>query len=359
MSENAKSVFDELISEIPNSLDKREGAVIHTILAPVAKKLADTENANTAAYENAYVDTAELEFLIRKAKERRIEYLDHTKAVIEAEIHLADDDMLEGGESFFTADSGVRYIVTTLSDDGKVYQLECEEFGTIGNIESGKLVFDGRGVTVISAEIIGVFSYGREAETADSLRNRYYDSFDALAFGGNKADYKEKCLSVSGIGGVQVRRAWNGGGTVKLVLVSSDYSSVSDDVVSDVQNLFDPIIDGVHTGEGIYSIIGHEVTACSAEETKINVISTIELEEGLAFSDIVDDIKEALKEYFSMSCHSWADNGKAVVRIGRIESVLTSVSGVVDAYDTTLNGTPSNIIFDGDNIPVIGTVNGI
>ena len=30
MSENAKSVFDELMSEIPNSLDKREGAVIHT-----------------------------------------------------------------------------------------------------------------------------------------------------------------------------------------------------------------------------------------------------------------------------------------------------------------------------------------
>ena len=63
--------------------------------------------------------------------------------------------------------------------------------------------------------------------------------------------------------------------------------------------------------------------------------------------------------YFASLCKAWAENGKAVVRIGKIESVLSSVNGIVDAYDTTINGKTSNIEFSGDYIPVLGTVNGL
>lgn len=358
MTETAKSIFDELMSGISDELDKREGSVVHTVLAPVAIKLADMDNENETALSDAYVDTASLNGLILKAKERNIEYLSETKATIEAVIELADGDFLEGGERFFTADGGINYIVVAMSDDGSVYQLECEEYGTKGNVESGKLVFDGRGINIISAEIKGVFTYGRNAETEDSLRQRYYESLEASAFGGNVADYKEKCLEVPGVGGVQVRRAWNGGGTVKLVLVGSDFAAVSDDIVGDVQNLFDPIIDGVHTGEGKYSVIGHTVTVCSADETAVNIVSTIEYENDVSWADVEDNVKAALQEYFSSLWQTWAESGKAVVRIGKIEAALSSVSGIVDAYDTTINGSPSNIVFNGDSIPVLGTVNG-
>lgn len=359
MSNTAESILTELMDNVSDSLDKREGGVIHTVLAPVAQAMAELYTENESILSEAYVDTASLDKTILKAKERKIEYLDATRACIEAVILLADGDSLEGGERFFDAESGVFFTVDSASTEkSDTYLLICEEFGTIGNIESGTLVFDGRGITVTSAEITGIITYGRNAETVESLKQRYYDSFEAFAFGGNKTDYKEKCLEVPGVGGVQVRRTWNGGGTVKLVLVGSDYAAVSGDVVDDAQNLFDPIVDGVHTGEGIYSVIGHTVTVCSADEVAVNIVSTIEFEDEVAWEDVSENVKEALQEYFASLCKTWAESGKAVVRIGKIEAAISSVSGIVDAYDTTINGSPSNITFDGDSIPVLGTVNG-
>lgn len=360
MNEKANSVLAELMADIPDDYDKREGSVMHTLLAPVAKKLAEYESKIDAGFEDMYADTKSLDKLILKAKERKIEYLDKTKSVIEAVIVLNDGDSLEGGECFFTADGGVRFTVVSISDTGETYLLECEEYGTVGNIESGQLVFDGRGITVISAEIKGIFTYGRNAETIESLRQRYYDSFDSLAFGGNITDYKEKALSVQGVGGVQVRRAWNGGGTVKLVLVSSNYTAIDEDsgIIQSVQNLFDPIVDGEHTGNGI-ATVEHIVTAVSAGETPVNIVSSIEFEDGVTLDSVLGNAQEALREYFISLCENWADTGKTVVRIGKIESVLSSVGGIIDAYDTTINGSSANIIFSGDNIPVLGTVNGI
>ncbi len=358
MTEKEKNILDELMSGVSDEIDKRSGSVIHTTLAPVAVKFAEIEGQNESVLNEAYADTASLDKLILKARERNIEYHDATKAVIEAVINLADGDTLGGGERFFTHEGNVEYRVSTISDDGSTYLLECEDYGTVGNIENGQLVYDGRGITVVSAEIIGIFTYGRDAETAESLLNRYYESFDAAAFGGNKTDYREKCLEVSGVGGVQVRRAWNGGGTVKLVLVGSDFAAVSVDIVDDVQNLFDPIVDGVHTGDGVYSVIGHTVTVCSAVESAVNIISTIEYEDGISFSDVSEKVKDALEEYFQSVCKAWAETGKTVVRIGKIEAAISSIAGIIDAYDTTINGSPSNLVFDGDSIPVLGTVNG-
>ncbi len=360
MTEKEKEILNDLLANVSDDIDKRTGSVIYTALAPAAIKLAELENENNAVLDEAYADTASLDNLILKAKERRIEYHDATKAIVEAVINLSDGDSLEGGERFFTQDGKVKYRVVTVSDDGSIYQLECEDYGTGGNIENGQLVFDGRGITVISAEIIGIFEYGRDAETKESLLKRYDDSFNVAAFGGNKTDYREKCLeSVNGVGGVQVRRAWNGGGTVKLVIVGLDYGAVSDEIVNAAQELFDPIVDGVHTGEGVYSVIGHTVTVCSADEVKINIATTIEYENETLWSDVADNVKTALREYLSTVCKTWAENGRAVVRISKIESIISSVSGVVDAYDTTINSSPSNVIFDGDGIPVLGTVNGL
>ena len=359
MNDQAKNILNELLADIPDDINKREGSVVYTILAPVAMKLAQKEKEDAAALSETYVDTAPLDDLILRAKERNVEYLPETKAIIEAVIELADGDSVEGGERFFTADGGVGYIVVSMSDDGTVYQLECEEYGTKGNIESGKLIFDGRGIAVKSAEIKNVFTYGRNAETADSLRQRYYESFDASAFGGNIADYREKCLEkVSGVGGVQVRRAWNGGGTVKLVLVSNEFTAITEEsgIIAKAQNLFDPEKTGDGTG---LAPIDHIVTVVSADETAVDIVSNIEFENGVSLSDIIENAKKALQLYFASLCKAWSENGKAVVRIGKIESVLSSVNGIVDAYDTTINGKTSNIEFSGDYIPVLGTVNGL
>ena len=356
MTEDAEKILKELKDDIPDSLDKRDGSLIHTILAPIAMKIAKMEEERELSLEEAYVDTASLPAMILRARERGIEYRDETTAMICADITLTGGE-ITGGERFFTEDGGVYYTVVSLSDDGSDVLLVCENTGDVGNRESGNLIYDGRSLSVQSAVITGIVEYGRNAETVDSLRGRYYDSLNASSFGGNIQDYREKCLAVPGIGGVQVRRAWDGVGTVKLVLVSSDYTAISKEsgLVETVQNLFDPIIDGEHTGTGI-ATIDHEVTAVSVGETPINIMVSVDLENDVSYSDVQNTVNSALSAYFTSLCETWAKTGKAVVRIGRIESVISSVNGVLEAYDATINGSSKGLIFDGDNIPILGTV---
>lgn len=362
-SVTGESILAEMLDEADSSYDKREGSVLHTVFAPVAFKIAETYNTvNSFAekiFTEMFADTASLNTLIKMAADRGIEYYEAETAVISVNIVFNTNSDISPGDTFFIDD--VRYVYNSVkSDDGTEYLLECSEAGALGNVSSGNLIYEGTCANIASAQITGIVVYGRDAESADELRQRYYDSLKASAFGGNIADYKEKCLAVSGVGGVQVRRAWNGGGTVKLVLVSSNYTAIDEDsgVIQSVQNLFDPIVDGEHTGNGI-ATVEHIVTAVSAGETPVNIVSSIEFEDGVTLDSILNNVQEALQNYFISLCETWADTGKAVVRIGKIESILSSVSGIIDAYDTTINGSTSNITFDGDNIPVLGTVNGI
>ena len=78
-----------------------------------------------------------------------------------------------------------------------------------------------------TANLIEVLIPGEDVESDQSLRQRYYDSLFGLAFGGNIADYKQKVLKMQGVGAVKVYPVWQGGGTVKLVLLDSEYHAPS------------------------------------------------------------------------------------------------------------------------------------
>ena len=69
-------------------------------------------------------------------------------------------------------------------------------------------------------------------EGADIVR-RLFDAVEA--FGGNVADYREKVNAITGVGGVKVYPVWNGGGTVKLTIIASDFTAPSTELISKVQ----------------------------------------------------------------------------------------------------------------------------
>lgn len=75
-------------------------------------------------------------------------------------------------------------------------------------------------------------------------------SLKSQAFGGNVADYKEKVNSLAGVGGCKVYRAseWNGGGSVKIVVINSDFKRPSDELIENLQNTIDP---ETNHGEGL------------------------------------------------------------------------------------------------------------
>ena len=89
------------------------------------------------------------------------------------------------------------------------YEITCETAGEAGNDYTGTVIpieyVDGLETCSISAVVIP----GEDEEDTEVFRQRYMDSLNAQAFGGNRADYLEKVNAIPGVGGVKVYRVWN------------------------------------------------------------------------------------------------------------------------------------------------------
>ena len=120
------------------------------------------------------------------------------------------------------------------------------------------------------------------------------DSLQAQAYGGNKADYKTKVELLQGVGTVKVFPVWNGGGTVKIVFVNSDWGIPSSDLVNSVQTAVDPV-QNQGVGDGI-APIGHVVTVEGVTGTTINVSFTLTFSGSATWSTVETSVKKAIQD---------------------------------------------------------------
>ena len=131
------------------------------------------------------------------------------------------------------------YIVTEKIEKG-TYKLECETAGIVGNNLSGTLVpidyIQGLGKAILTDILIP----GEDEETDESLRQRFYETTNEKAFGGNIVDYQNKTKEIAGVGAVKVTPCWNGGGTVKLTILDSNFNKATDILIDKVQDTICP-----------------------------------------------------------------------------------------------------------------------
>ncbi|WP_447515594.1 baseplate J/gp47 family protein, partial [Clostridioides difficile] len=71
---------------------------------------------------------------------------------------------------------------------------------------------------------------------------------NSQSFGGNIQNYKDEVNKIQDVGGAKVYPVWDGGGTVKLVIINSNFKVPSSDLVNLVQEEIDPI---GHQGQGL------------------------------------------------------------------------------------------------------------
>lgn len=345
-----EQIMDRLLERVRTSdpnIDTREGSVIYTALAPTAMEIQNMYIDLDNTLNEAFADTATRTYLIKRAKERGTEPYPATyairKGVFNTEVPI--------GSRFSLEELNYSVIENIV---GNEYKLQCETPGTEGNRDSGTLLPIQYIEGLTSAELTDVLTAAVDEEDTEEFRKRYFDGFKAQAFGGNIADYKEKAMQISGVGGVKVYPTWNGGGTVKLVVQAADYGVPSQSVVSLVKETFDPTDD---EGEGVgLAPIGHVVTAVALSQTTVNIETKITYATGWDWAATKTYIENAIDEYFAELSEDWADNTQIVVRISMIENKLIGIAGIIDISDTKLNGGTSNLILPSDNIPVRGTV---
>jgi uncharacterized phage protein gp47/JayE len=346
------SIMEDMLARVPSNMDKREGSVIWDALAPAAIELQNAYIALDTVLNETFADTASLYYLVKRAAERGIMQKLATNAVLQGEFTPADLELSIG--SRFSCDT-LNYIVTEKVQDG-IYKLTCETAGKEGNKYLGTLIpidyIDG----LETAELTEVLIPADDDEDVESLRERYFNTMTSQAFGGNISDYKETTVALDGVGGVKVTPVWNGGGTVKLTIINSEFGVPTDELVESVQNAIDPV---GHSGEGVgLAPIGHVVTVVGVKGKTIDIVTNITYQTGWGWESAKSYILNAIDSYLKELSKVWDESEGLIIRISQLESKILTCEGVLDISGTTLNGVASNLALAADEIPVRGTVNG-
>lgn len=345
-------IMNRMLESVPDTVDKREGSIIYDALAPAAAELVKCYMELDVVMDETFVDTASLQYLMLRCKERGVAIQGETAAVIEGVFTPSNIELSAGLR--FNCDE-VNYVVTEKISAGH-YKLEAETLGTVGNKYTGLLLPIQTVNGLETAQIAAVLIPAEDGDTTDTLREKYYASIDGEAFGGNVADYREKVNAITGVGGVKVYPVWNGGGTVKLTIIASDFTAPSTELISKVQTAIDP--EG-NQGEGLgLAPIGHTVTVTGARYADLTVASNVTFAAGWSWDNGKSQLVSAANAYLDELRKNWADSETTVVRISQIETHLLTADCVVDVDGTTVNGDTRNIELAADEIPRLSTIGG-
>lgn len=381
---------------INSNLDTREGSLVWYGDAPAAVELQNLYIALDTVLNETFADTATRPYLILRAAERGLSPQPASPAILQMAItpttlFLPLNTRFSIGE--------LNYYVSADRGSGN-YELTCETAGEAGNNYTGTVIpieyVDG----LETCKITSVLVPGEDEEDTELFRQRYLNSLNAQAFGGNQIDYIEKVNAIPGVGGVKVYRAWNGnlkpanmippkeaeawieglsgvpepvklwldtvyaaaknnmftvGGTVKLVVINSTFTVPSPTLVEQVQTAVDPL---QNAGEGVgIAPIGHVVRVEGVQEETVDLGFALYYQRGWSWEDVSGYVTEAINGYFLELAQSWADQDEAlVVRISQIESRLLGIAGILDIANTTINEKAANHTLALDHIPVLGSL---
>ena len=346
-----EDILQRMLDRVPNTMDKREGSIIYDALAPAAAELQLMYIELDVILTETFADSASREYLILRSAERGITPTAATYAVLKGEFTPTTLEIPTGTR--FTCGE-LNYSVIEKIADGQ-YQMQCETIGIVGNTNFGDLIPIEYVQGLETADLTELLIPGEDEEDTEDLRTRYFSSFDTKPYGGNAKDYIEKTNAIAGVGSTKVTPVWNGGGTVKLTILNSEFSKASSVLIQTVQEAIDPTQDG--SGLGI-APIGHIVTVDTVEEIIVNVASTITYDDGYNFSNLQSQITQVIATYLLELRKDWANKANLVVRISQIETRLFAITGILDVANTRINSSTNNLTLGKYQIPVIGGVAG-
>ena len=354
-----EAIMDDLLDNVPADVSTEEGTIIQSALSPLAYELEKLYIEFDNMLKETFAETADYDYLELRAAERGLTPIAATYCQSLGVFNVP----IPEGSRFMISDlyyiSGEEYEVGS----GYGYVMTCETAGTVANgvtgtlelIEAGEEDFDIDSLT--SAELVSILIAARDKETQEDFLERYLDSFNTKAFGGNIADYMAKITVINGVGGAHIYPVWNGPGTVKAVIIGNDYLPASAALVSSVQDTMDP--DG-GLGGGMVPI-GHVLTVVSATQVNVKVSATVTPTGGSITPELEEAITAAVEAYIAGLRETWQseytdNNAGLVVRISRIESVILNVEGVTDVANVKINDVAANLTLDDKEIPVLSEV---
>ena len=187
---------------------------------------------------------------------------------------------------------------------------------------------------------------GYDAESDDSLRQRYYAKLQRPDNGVNKYAYRNMALEVSGVGDADVYPLGHGENTVDIVIIDSDKLPASSSLVKTVQDYIDPNSSG--RGEGTAQMGAHCYVS-AATGMQINLTAAIRT--TAEHTSLEEAIKASVKTYLASIAFAGTD-----VSYARINNAILETVGVLDIENLQANGGIANISVPERSVAILGTV---
>ena len=352
----------EMLARVPDTYDKRDTQPIPTAISPAAYVAEGQYIDLDYVQRQAYIMSATGDSLDKLAPLGGISRYAASAAV---RLGLFNIEIPVG--SRFSTINGADSIdfTVTAAVSGNQYQLTADTPGSIGNDYTGPILPITAIPGLTSAQITDILVPGDDAETDEEFRERLLLALTDRPFAGNVAAYREKIMSIDGVGAVQVYPTWAGGGTVKCVILGADYMPASYTLLNTVQTEIDPMVNqGIGLG---FAPIGAKATITAPSEAEISVSATLTLQPGYNVGQLQSAIEAALEAYMLSVRQSWDTNISttgfeyaANIYRAQIIAAIIGVTGIVNATNVRLNGADSDIILPQtgsvQQVPVFGVV---
>lgn len=361
-----EELLTAMLSEAPSNVDKREGSIIFDTLSPAALELSKLYMGLDSILNNSFAETAIREYLIKIAKERGLTPETATKAILKGEFNFNSSDGTYIGEVVSAGDrfnlDKINYTlvaqminntdvdITVTDNDGNTiavskgnvipgcWQIMCDTAGEEGNKHFGTMTPIETISGLTKAEITDLLIPGEDEEDTETFRQRYFDSINSDAFGGNRANYIKWVKEMEGVGQVKANRTPNGGGTVEIIITDSEGSPAADELINSVKEKLDPA-EFTGMGEGIVPI-GHSVTVTTVSYVSKDIyFSAVEYAENADKNAVKLVIENILAEYADEINSAWESRATKKIYAAQILARCIDVDGIENIENVDLEGS--------------------
>lgn len=373
--EDFEHIIARYLGNVRNDVDKREGSIVWDSGAPLCIELAIAYMYVQAMVLNCFAASAPSPFLELRCEEQGIT---RDPATYAKRLGVFTDGSEQPyaipiGTEFSTVDETnlVNFKVTEVYTEGGItvpgsYILTCQQPGIIGNQYFGEIIPIYNMPGLATATLSDVLIPGEEEQDIEDLRDEYFNTVNQKAFGGNITQYRKFVMDLEGVSVCQIYPVWNGGGTVKISFLNSDYNKPSQTLVDEVQQAIDPHYNDEYAGKGLGTApIGHVVTVVGPTNLTVDIVSQIETMAGYTIQQVTPVIIENLTNFFLELRKNWANatslnEYSLKIIYEKVKSVILNTTGVENILSCTLNNASVDIVLTENSttqqIPVLGTV---
>lgn len=245
-----EAIRQRILDRFSSTLDKSQGSALYNLAAAMAIEMVLGAGWAQEVLNRGFAQTTFGAYLANRAEEHGVIRKAAVKAVGIATFTGLAGTVIPAGTRISTGSTQTQAAIVFITDKAATIAtgqttvdaaIAAEEAGAAGNVVAGAVSFLSAPINGISAvSNASATTGGMDEESDEDLLSRYLTKVRNPSAGGNKADYINWALEVSGVGSVAVVPVRDGAGTVSIAIINTNKAPGDQTLVDAVQDYVAP-----------------------------------------------------------------------------------------------------------------------